>query len=63
MLSVIFSYFHRSYRERVIRNEKQSIYLAQGGFTYFIPVEEGFKVKFAHNVQHAVVVVISLYIL
>lgn len=44
-LNHAFAYFHRSYRSRVIQNTKESVYQAQGGFTYFIPVEEGFKVN------------------
>lgn len=41
-----YSNFHRSYRQRVISNAKESVYQAQGGFTFFIPVEEGFKVRY-----------------
>lgn len=39
----IGGYRLRSYRSRVIQNTKESVYQAQGGFTYFVPVEEGFK--------------------
>lgn len=36
---------YRSYRQRVIQNNKELVYQANGGFTFFVPVEEGFKVR------------------
>lgn len=42
---LIFLRVHRSYRQRVIANTKELVYQANGGFTFFIPVEEGFKVN------------------
>lgn len=34
----------RSFRQRVIYTKKENVYQANGGYTFFIPVEEGFKV-------------------
>lgn len=35
----------RSFRQRVVMNKKEKIYGEAGGHTFFIPVEEGFKVN------------------
>lgn len=35
----------RSFRQRVILNNKESIYRADGRYTFFIPVDEGFTVR------------------
>lgn len=35
---------YRSFRQRVLYTKKESDYQANGGYTFFIPVEEGFKV-------------------
>lgn len=37
-------FFHRSFRQKVVINKKEPVYQAVGGHTFFIPVEEGFKV-------------------
>lgn len=42
-------HFIRSYRQRVITMKKESVYQANGGHTFFIPVEEGFKVNIIIN--------------
>lgn len=41
----IFFLHRRSYRQKVISNKKESVYQANGWHTFFIPVEEGFKVS------------------
>lgn len=38
-------YLFRSYRQRVVQNKKETVYQANGGHTFFVPVEEGFKVR------------------
>lgn len=43
-MSFIFMLSARSYRQRVIANSKELVYQANGGFTFFVPIEEGFKV-------------------
>lgn len=35
----------RSFYQRVVINKKESLYQADGFHTFFVPVEEGFKVK------------------
>lgn len=35
----------RSFYQRVVVNKKESLFQAEGFHTFFIPVEEGFKVK------------------
>jgi hypothetical protein len=39
----------RSFRQKVIMNKKEHVYQADGFHTFFIPVEEGFKVKFPRH--------------
>lgn len=39
-------FFLRSFRQRVVMNKKEKIYSEAGGHTFFVPVEEGFKVIF-----------------
>lgn len=36
----------RSFLQKVIFNKKEKVFQADGFHTYFIPVEEGFKVQF-----------------
>jgi hypothetical protein len=36
--------FFRSFRQRVNQNNKGNVFLAEGKHTFFIPVDEGFKV-------------------
>jgi fasciclin 1 len=36
----------RSFYQRVVLNKKESLFAADGYHTFFIPVEEGFKVSF-----------------
>lgn len=49
IISILFllmcALLYRSYRQRVIANSKESVYQANGGYTFFVPVEEGFKVS------------------
>jgi hypothetical protein len=35
----------RSFRQRVNQNSKESVFKTGGGNTFFIPVDEGFKVS------------------
>lgn len=35
----------RSYRQRVQATNKEDIFKTEGGHTFFIPVDEGFKVR------------------
>lgn len=39
------SLLYRSFRQRVVMNKKEKIYSEAGGHTFFVPVEEGFKVR------------------
>ncbi|KAK6617553.1 hypothetical protein RUM44_005141 [Polyplax serrata] len=39
----------RSFRQRVILNNKESIYRADGRYTFFIPVDEGFTRQYKRN--------------
>lgn len=39
----------RSFYQRVVVNKKESLFQADGFHTFFIPVEEGFKVIMARN--------------
>jgi hypothetical protein len=36
--------FFRSFRQRVYQNNKGNVFMADGKHTFFIPVDEGFKV-------------------
>lgn len=53
ILILLFLRVHRSYRQRVIANTKELVYQANGGFTFFIPVEEGFKVGQYSSLYHS----------
>lgn len=35
----------RSFRQKIITSKKESVYQADGHHTFFIPVDEGFKVR------------------
>lgn len=39
----------RSFRQRVVMNKKERIYSEAGGHTFFVPVEEGFKVSWSNT--------------
>lgn len=41
----------RSFYQRVVLNKKEPLFAADGYHTFFIPVEEGFKVNFFHYPQ------------
>jgi hypothetical protein len=40
---------HRYFRQKVQQNNKQDIFKTEGGHTFFIPVDEGFKVLYNLN--------------
>lgn len=44
----IFFLNFRSFRHRVNYNNKQNVFTAEGKFTFFIPVDEGFQVTNLH---------------
>ncbi|XP_034949824.1 fasciclin-1 isoform X2 [Chelonus insularis] len=49
------TYRLRIFRQRVMENQKQDIFKAEGGFTFFIPEEEGFKVERSSKIDHQVI--------
>jgi fasciclin 1 len=40
----------RSFHQRVVINKKESVFQADGHHTFFIPVEEGFKVNYFYTI-------------
>jgi len=43
-MQITTDYFFRSFRQRVNQNNKGNVFVADGKHTFFIPVDEGFKV-------------------
>lgn len=43
-MQIITDVFFRSFRQRVNQNNKGNVFTADGKHTFFIPVDEGFKV-------------------
>lgn len=39
------SIFCRSFRQRIQQLQKEEVFANEGGHTFFIPIDEGFKVK------------------
>lgn len=44
-VSYISKLFHRLFRQRITSTLKQDIFKTEGGHTFFIPIDDGFKVR------------------